>query len=59
MLIVPVDDTHTALVEEHFLAFEIVLEIPVLVRPDVVWLDVGEDAVVKGESCCTVEHEAL
>ena len=59
MLIVTVDDSHAALIKEHLLALEVVLEITVLIRSDVVRFNVGEDTEVKGESCGPMEHEPL
>ena len=59
MLIVPVHDSYTALLEKHGFAMKIIIIILMLIRSDMVWLDIGKNTEIKDKSLSSVQHQSL
>ena len=59
IICIEIDDADTGLFEDAALIVLVLLEIRVLVRSDVIRLDVREDAIVEGDGVDTVELEGL
>ena len=59
MLIIRIDDTETALFEQHALALHIFFKRRMLVRTDMIRLEIRENTDVKNKSSNAVHHESL
>ena len=59
VFIISVDNSHTTLPEQHRFASEIIIKILMLIRSDMVWLDICKNAEIKDKSLCSVKHQSL
>ena len=59
MLIVSIDDSYLTLLKQQTLAVNIILKVLMLIRSDVVRLNVGEDSEIKDKALGSVEHKSL
>ena len=59
MGIIPVKNSYFALSEQHALTVKIIIKILVLIRADMIRLNIGENANVKSKAGSPVEHKSL
>ena len=59
IICIAIDDAHTGLLEDAALIVLVLLEIGMLMWTDVVWFNIREDAIVKGNGVHTMQLKGL